>query len=160
MKHIELINREGRIMGVSFIDVNYNVLLEDIEQNCLTEDVCGLCKKKNCLIGYTKACINDSLKTKMTFVENGVNNIPHDLRSFEKRAALEAVAHILRQCKSCEEDHFEDCMVNVIRSCYEVIAFGEPQEYQGSIFMYLSAIQNDFPEEAAHILEVFQSYKG
>lgn len=147
-------------MGVSYTEVNYNLLLRDIEQNCLTEEFCGVCKDKNCLIGYTKACIKDSLKTKMTFVQNGVETIPHDLRSFDNDAALDAIAHILRQCKSCEEDHFEDCLINVIRSCYEIIVFGDSLKYQGSIFMYLSAIENDFPEEAEHILKTFQAYKG
>lgn len=147
-------------MGVLYTDVNYNLLLEDIEKNCLKEEVCGPCHKEDCLIGYTKKCVKDSLKSKMTFVESGVKNIPHDMRAFQNERALDAVAHILRQCKSCEEDHFEDCLVNVIRSCYEVMTLGEAQAYKGSIFLYLSSIQETFPEEAARILKEFQTCKG
>lgn len=146
-------------MGVMSNEVDYNRLLNDIEINCLTEDICGPCQKEGCLIGYTKKCINDSLRNKVTFIEDGLQKIPHDMRTFDHDAALDAIAHILRQCKSCEEDHFEDCLINVIRSCYEVITTGEAQTYKGSIFLYLNELKEEYPEEAAHILKEFQSYK-
>lgn len=146
-------------MGVLSNDVNYGLLLRDIETACMTEDVCGSCQKENCLIGYTKKCITDSLKNKVTYIENGVQNIPHDMRAFETAPALDAIAHILRQCKSCEDDHFEDCLINVIRSCYEIITLGDAQQYKGSIFMYLNEVEMQFPEHAAAILKEFQANK-
>lgn len=147
-------------MGVMNSDVNYEMLLKDIETNCMTEDTCGVCQREGCLIGYTKKCITDSLKNNVTYIENGVANIPHDMRAFDRDHAIEAIAHILRQCKSCEENHFEDCLINVIRSCYEIITLGEAQEYKGSIFMYLSQIKEDFPDVEAALLREFQAYKG
>lgn len=147
-------------MGVMSQDVNYNLLLQDIEKNCKTEGTCGNCLKEGCLIGYTKKCLTDSLKSKATYVEAGVERIPHDLRSFEHDVALDAIAHILRQCKSCEEDHYEDCLINVIRSCYEIITMGEAQKYQGSIFLYLSEIEKQYPECASHIMAEFRAYQG
>lgn len=147
-------------MGVMSKDVNYEILLRDIELNCMTEETCGACQDDGCLIGYTKKCISDSLRDKVTYIEDGVKNIPHDMRAFDRDRALDAIAHILRQCKSCEEDHFDDCLINVIRSCYEIITMGEEQKYTGSIFMYLSQIKDTYSDEAEHILREFQAFKG
>lgn len=144
-------------MGVLASDVNYDLLLADIKENCLTEDTCGTCQKEHCLVGYTKKCINDSLKSKFTYLPDGMKSIPHDMRAFEEGPALKAIAHILRQCKSCEEDHMEDCLVNIIRSCYETITMGEAQSYEGSIFLYLSKIEQLYPMHAKTIMEEFRS---
>lgn len=149
-------------MAVTNEEINFELLLEDIAENCLTEEVCGTCDKRKCLVGYTKNCLTNCIKNNVTYVENGVQNIPHmDMKHYDKDRALHAIAHILRQCKCCQQDHFDQCLINTIRSSYEVMVLGNEIAYDGSIFMYLNKVKAIQPEYAEIILKEYQSmYKG
>jgi len=83
------------------------------------------------------------MKNNVTYVENGFDNIPvSDTKIYDTYSLVVAIADILKQCRSCKEDHFNNCLINVLRSCYEVALFGEPQEYDGNALSYLKNLQN------------------
>ncbi len=65
------------------------------------------------------------------------------------------IAHILKECKDCKEDHVENCIINVIRNCYEVGLFGDVLSYEGSALQYLMKVKEDFPEKSAQIAEIY-----
>lgn len=144
-------------MGVTFNEVNFDLLLSDLSESCTN---CGECKKKECIIGYAKECVKDCLKNNVTYVMNGCNNIPlHDSKIFETEYLAKSIANILKQCKSCKEEHYDNCLINVMRSCYEVCIFGEIQKYEGSTFNYLNKIQNLNPDIADEIIQFFNKNK-
>ena len=68
-----------------------------------------------------------------------------------------AIAHILKECKECKEDHTEDCIINVIRSCYEVSLIGDTHPYEGSTIQYLMFLKEHYPDQAACIADVYKS---
>ena len=87
---------------------------------------------------------------------DGMKNIPvTDVKIYDKGNILNGVADILKICKSCKENHYDNCIVNVLRSCYEVILFGEEKEYKGSALVYLNGLREDNPEIAE---QLFQKY--
>ncbi|EES49844.1 MULTISPECIES: hypothetical protein [Clostridium] len=130
-------------MGVAFKDVNFNELVNKLAPCCLEEETCSTCTKEKCLIGYGKECIKGCLKNKVTYVENGYGNIPiADTKLYDKDYVITAIADILKRCKSCQENHYDNCIINVLRNCYEISLFGEGQEYQGSAFMYLNGLKS------------------
>lgn len=130
-------------MGILSNEVNYNNLKHNLNQCCLENFSCKHCNKRNCLIGYSKINIYNCMKNNVTYVENGFDNIPvSDTKIYDTHSLVVAIADILKQCRSCKEDHFNNCLINVLRSCYEVALFGEPQEYDGNALSYLKNLQN------------------
>ena len=87
-----------------------------------------------------------------------MRNIPTtDFKVFENVELETAIAHILKECKDCKEDHTENCIINVIRNFYEVGLLGDIQPYEGSSLQYLMALKADFPERADHIAAIYSS---
>lgn len=143
-------------MGVLNSELNYDLILKDLASCCLSEGVCGTCSQDECLVGFAKKCITKCFKEGITYVENGSDAIPvTDTKLFTHEQLLTSIAHILRQCKSCSYNHFDNCIVNILRNCYEVALFGEVQQYEGSAFRYLNQINTTHPDLAAEIIEAF-----
>lgn len=142
-------------MGVMSNEVNFDLLLSDLAECCLQGN-CPECKKSKCLIGYIKESVKGCLKDNVTYVMDGCENIPlEDSKIFEKETLINAIVNILKQCKSCKEDHYSNCLINVMRSSYEVCLFGEVQEYKGSTLTYLNDISKVNPEIAKAIMEMY-----
>lgn len=132
----------------------------DIRKLCLTEDHCGTCKGEACLIGYARKCIGEASQKDTDTLHGHFQDIPaYDINGgYDNQDALEAIAHTLQQCRSCKDNHTADCLVNIVRACYEVIAFGDHQAYTGSTFMYLAELSKEHPEAAAIISEAYKSH--
>ena len=145
-------------MGILNSELNYDLVLTDLGRCCMGEDVCGSCTETQCIVGYAKSCITKCFKEGITYIEDGMEHIPFtDFKVFNVENFESGIAHILRQCRSCKENHFENCIINIIRSCYEIGLFGETQNYEGSAFRYLNQIHNSHPETAAAIIELFHA---
>ena len=116
------------------------LIWNDLEDCCLQETNCGQCKKESCIIGFAKKCVSDYMKAP------------------KKEVELErAIAHILKECKDCKQDHTENCIINVIRNCYEVGLFGDIHPFEGSVFQYLMYLNSQFPEKSAQIAQLYKS---
>lgn len=143
-------------MGILNNELNYDQVINDLSKVCLTKEACGGCVKDECIIGYAQQCITKCFKDSVTFVENGSENIPlTDLKLYNTEELEQGIAHILKQCKSCQYNHFDNCIINIIRNCYEIGLFGELQSYEGSNFRYLNQIHNTHPEVADRIIQLF-----
>ena len=128
----------------------------DLENCCRKETACGQCRKSDCIIGYGKQCISAYKKEPKKEVELGMEHIPTtDFKTFDEVELETAIAHILKECKDCKEDHTDECIINVIRSCYEVGLLGDVQPYEGSALQYLMFLKANFPERAARIAEIY-----
>ncbi|AWZ48527.1 hypothetical protein C3495_06720 [Clostridiaceae bacterium 14S0207] len=143
-------------MGIANNEINFNSIIKNLGNSCLTEERCNTCNKEKCLIGYSKKCINGCFKNDVTYVESGFENIPSiDTKIYEQQDIIAGISDILKQCRSCKENHYDNCIINVLRSCYEIILFGEHQEYSGSALVYLNKIK-DINEEIGD--KIFQQY--
>lgn len=131
---------------------------DDLESCCLNGISCSQCQGKACTIGYARQCIKDYQKAPKKEVPEGAANVPTmDLKPFNELELETAIAHILKECKDCKEDHTENCIINVIRNCYEVDLFGEIQDYAGSALQYLMYIKENFPEHSAQIADIYMT---
>lgn len=125
----------------------------DLQSCCKT---CDQCQKENCTIGYAKECIKEYQRAPKKEVEDGVRRVPTmDFKVFDETELENAIAHILKECKDCKEDHVEDCIINVIRNCYEVGLLGDVQSYEGSALQYLMNLKQKFPEKSALIADLY-----
>lgn len=153
-----LFKRERRLykMGIMYEELDDELILKDLGEVCLTTSSCGECAKDQCLIGYAKKCLMDCIKENVTYVENGIDGIPlADTKLFHEEELAKGIADILKLCKSCGEMHFDNCIINVLRSSYEVALFGDVQSYKGSAFAYLSSIGE---KELNHVPLVLEEY--
>ena len=141
-------------------EFDFMKMFYDIRQVCMGEEVCGACTDMDCLVGYARQCIGKAKKNDTDNLPGEYTNIPlcDTKGSYDMNFAMEAIAHTLQQCKSCKDFHNVDCLVNIIRSCYEVIVFGEEREYPGSAFVYLSKLSAEHPEIAAYISEIYRNH--
>lgn len=132
----------------------------DIKNVCLTEDRCGTCKEGACLVGYARKCVGEARKQDTDTLKGYFKEVPsYDINGgYDQHTSCEAIAHTLQQCRSCKDNHTADCLVNIVRACYEVIALGDVQPYEGSALMYLVKIAEKNPEAAAIINEAYQNH--
>lgn len=138
--------------------LNDKLVCDDLEQCCRSEAVCGTCQGTACTIGFAKQCMKNYQKEPKKEVPGGRDNIPLlDFKVFDELELQTAVAHILKECKDCKEDHTEDCIINVIRNCYEVGLFGDMHPYEGSALQYLMYLQSNFPDKAVQIADIYKN---
>lgn len=138
--------------------LNAELIGNDLENCCRGESACGQCQGKLCTIGFAKNCIQEYKKAPKKEVAGGASQIPlADFKVFEEEDMEVAIAHILKECKDCKEDHTEDCIINVIRNCYEVGLLGDIHPYEGSSLQYLMYLKAHFPEKAGSIADIYAS---
>ncbi|MCI6553383.1 MAG: hypothetical protein MR430_07615 [Lachnospiraceae bacterium] len=143
-------------MAIFHSEVHYDRLITDLSKCCLTESVCGTCDKSSCIIGYAENCIINCAKNKVTYVEGGDANVPTtDFRLYEVEELEKGIAHILKMCRSCKEVHYDQCIISVVRNCYEIGLFGDTLPYEGNNLRYLNYLNTHHPQNAAQIIEEF-----
>lgn len=137
---------------------NADLVWGDLGNCCRSEALCGQCQGEACTIGFAKQCIKNYRKEPKKEVPGGMEHIPvSDFKVFEEEELEIAIAHILKECKDCKEDHTENCIINVIRNCYEVGLFGDLHPYEGSALQYLMYLQTNFPEKAMKIADIYKN---
>lgn len=138
--------------------LNADLVWEDLGNCCRSEALCGQCQGEACTIGFAKQCIENYRKEPKKEVPDGMEHIPvSDFKVFEEEELEIAIAHILKECKDCKEDHTENCIINIIRNCYEVGLFGDLHPYEGSALQYLMYLQANFPEKAVRIADIYKN---
>lgn len=117
--------------------------------------------REKCLIGYCKSGLLTVLKQKDRFIDDGADNIPYwDVKIYDNQEdMIEAIGFLLNQCRNCNLYHDEDCIINIVRECLEIILFGDSQEFKGSTFVYLNHIKSINSELADKIFEAYNRRK-
>ena len=148
-------------MAITFEEINLIQIFKDLGKICKTPEVCGGCAERDCLIGYSRNVTADCRIGKTTCVPNGYKNIPpSDIRGgYDEYDVLHAIAHLLYQCRGCMEDHYDDCLINVVRSALEVIEFGEEQSYEGDPISYMFKIAGIDADKANIIRREYLEHK-
>ena len=145
-------------MSIQFKKVNFSKVVDNLCACCLSEDVCGECESSKCLISYGKDCLKHCMINKATGVLDGHKNIPLlDTKLYDQETVIDGIVDILKTCKSCREDHFENCMINIIRNCYEIILTGQEQEYKGSVLLYINSLKDINVDLSNKVFEKFNS---
>lgn len=138
--------------------LNAELVWNDLQNCCMRESSCEECQGEACTVGYAKECIKNYQREPRKEVPNGIEKIPTmDFKVFDEIELETAIAHILKECKDCREDHTENCIINVIRNCYEVGLFGDRHPYEGSALQYLMYLKNTYPEKSGKIAELYMN---
>ncbi len=136
--------------------LNTERIWKDLQNCCMEQSVCSQCQSEKCIIGYAKKCIKNFEKEPKKEIPGGTKQIPMtDYKAFDEMELEIAIAHILKECKDCKEDHVEDCIINVIRNCFEMGLFDKTLPYEGSALQYLVSLKSDFPEKSIQIADSY-----
>lgn len=148
-------------MSLKFQELDLMEIFKDIGMICKTESVCQKCSDKECLIGYARNSAAICRKDGVTYVPNGVEKMPlRDIRGgYDEYNCLHAISHLLLQCKSCKKDHYDNCIISVIRNCLEMIEYGETRKYEGSPLEYMMEISKLDAQKANIIAKEYQNRK-
>lgn len=148
-------------MAITYEQLNGEEILEDLDNICKTPEVCGSCAGPECLIGYARICTENCMRDEVTYVYEGQKNMPqYDIRGgYDEYETLHGIAHLLAQCRSCKSGHFDNCIINVVRNCLEVIEYGEEQEFDGEVLPYLMRIGKMDPNRASIIMKEYHFKK-
>lgn len=114
---------------------NIESRLEDI---CLGTDVCGVCSKNECLVGYTKSIIRSAIKGEE--VDLNYFNILNNKKIFNNDKVIESLVLTLELLK---DDSFDknDIRINQARKNLEVILLGTFVEEFNSFKEYIGEIE-------------------
>lgn len=140
--------------------IDYEQLITEIGNCCLGEETCGGCENRKCLIGYCKECLLTALKQSDDFIDGGTEEIPNsDVKIYDNEVLIDTIGFLLNQCRNCNLYHDEDCIINIVRQCLEIILFGDTLEYKGSVLIYLADIKSVNSDIADKILDAYNKRK-
>lgn len=125
--------------------------LEKVHQSvnscCHGESQCGSCQKSNCLVGYAKLAVSQSVDQGYSKIPEGERLVPkNDVKDFDPYDLKVSLVEILISCQSCKDQHHSDCIVNIVRNCIETALLGESLEYKGSPEIYLMDLETLNPQ--------------
>ncbi|MGB9660527.1 MAG: hypothetical protein ACPL5F_00725 [Moorellaceae bacterium] len=145
-------------MTARYIDIT--AIRQAVDRCCKTIEECGTCNKAQCLIGFIQTVL-DYAQAKNTYrIPHGPKFIPEDdLRFYYQNDLLEAISEVLIQCQSCQDNHEEDCVINISRKALEQALFGDYMEFTGSIAAYLLQIGQLNPEVGQKLIALYQAKK-
>lgn len=112
---------------------------EMLNELCKTEAVCGTCAEKKCLVGFSKYINYATIDMKPPHLKGASAELPkYDMRGgYDEDQVLKILATTLVNCRSCKDNHTDDCCLAVIRDCMEMIEFGENISYKGEPLSYI-----------------------
>jgi len=141
-------------------DINASILRQAVDKCCKTIEECGTCEKATCLIGFAQTVLDYARTKNTTRVPQGHKFIPeNDLRVYYEDELLEAISEVLLQCQSCQDNHEEDCVINIARRCLERALLGEYVDFSGSITAYLVRIAKLYPGIGQKLINLYQEKK-
>lgn len=145
-------------MAISYEEIDFHKFIQDLSACCPDQSLCSSCSNSECIIAYAQKCITSCLKNHVAYVEQDASCIPcTDMKLYDELDLATGIAHILQTCRSCGKDHYDQCIISIIRNCYEIGLMGETLPYHGSNFRYLNAIHNINPDMATDIIREFHN---
>lgn len=134
---------------------------EYLENCCHSEDNCGSCTGKECLIGFAKIISDYSTIRKTLSIPNGIKMVPfQDFKVYESKDVAMALAGINLECKNCMDSHDDNCVVNIMRSSLEVALTGQHVEFSGNPFSYLMSLIQLHAEFGQQVMTYYNELKS
>lgn len=142
-------------------EVNFPRIKETLQACCHSEEDCGRCKGRECLIGFAKI-VSDYAGVKHAMsIPNGMAMVPTgDFKTYETDDVAKALAIINLECKNCMDNHDDNCIVNIIRSSLEVALIGNHVDFPGNPLMYLMTLNTLNAEAGGKVMAYYSQLKS
>ncbi|MGI9951652.1 hypothetical protein V3F56_04740 [Moorellaceae bacterium AZ2] len=140
--------------------INVEVIRRAVDKCCKTVEECGSCDKPRCLIGFTQTVLDYARAKNTCRIPQGHKFIPEgDLRLYYQEDLLDTLSEVLLQCQSCQDNHEEDCVINISRRAMERALFGDYVGFSGSIAAYLLQVGRQDPALGEKLASLYQQKK-
>lgn len=104
-------------------NVNLNVLLKEIENCCEGLNICEVCEKEECLMGYMEAIIHEFINHERSEIKDNTDIPIDDVKIYSKNH----INNILRLIKKLDKEN--DHTFSIMRSCCEIALVRREEEY-------------------------------
>jgi len=135
--------------------------IKDAVQRCCQEKECVACRGKECLIGFAKLVSEYAGMKKALSIPNGLKMVPTgDFKVYETDDVAFALAMINYECKNCQDNHDDNCVINIMRSSLEVALLGEHSGFTGNPLMYVMNLSRVNPELGEKVMTAYRQLKN
>ncbi|MTI65772.1 MAG: TMEM165/GDT1 family protein [Firmicutes bacterium] len=115
---------------------------ESIEDICLGNEDCGMCKEGNCLIDGVLKMLDDAFEKDKYITNFDFNSLPkRDDKNFNEEKIIKAlsltIAHMIQYGFNQDKDY----VINRTREALEILLFGDKVEYKGSTNRYMKELK-------------------
>lgn len=105
------------------------------------------CKESTCIVGYGKKALRFSMKKGILDIPLARKMIPNeDFKAYYPEMVAPGLAETCRQCRQCQDNHSQDCVIALARTCLEYTVLSDEIQYPGSVFQYLVRVRKQDPE--------------
>ncbi|MDS1030324.1 hypothetical protein RDV78_07485 [Bacillota bacterium LX-D] len=143
-------------MSASNIDIAK--INQVVQKCCKTTEECSKCAQGKCLIGFAKIALEYAEKKNVVSIAKGGSLVPTgDYKIYYQEDLINALVEVLSQCQDCQDNHENDCIINIIRMSLETALLGENIPYEGSAFGYLMQVLKKDSTIGQKLLDKFKN---
>lgn len=127
---------------------------------CRSGIECSSCQGKACLIGFAKLVADYAGVKKTLAIPGGIKMVPAgDFKVYDADSVAQALAVINIECRNCLDNHDDNCVINIIRSCLEVALFGQHVAFTGNPLAYLARLIELDAENGNKVMAAYRALK-
>lgn len=133
---------------------------EVLEEICLSENECGMCKGKGCLIGYTKHALKHACEKEEYILSDEWNKLPNkEDKDFDLDKVIYALSLTLLSLEEYNHDSEKNYVINRTKNALEKLIFGEELPSVKNIESYINLVKKNDKEIADKILKAIKEIK-
>lgn len=121
--------------------IQTQMLNNAVEDICLGEEICGTCSGGNCIIGYTKAILENARENEEYYIDKTVDFNELLKKNFDNNKVIEALALIIKDYIKYGVIEDENFIINEVRRSLELILFGKNIKFSKDISKYIENIE-------------------
>lgn len=110
------------------VNENFNVLLKEVEKCCEDLNICEVCEKEECLMGYIKTIIYKYLNCEYSETASNICIPVDDVKIYSNNHINNILKEILQLIKKLDKE--SDYGLSVMRSCCEIALVRRDKEYE------------------------------
>lgn len=142
-------------------EINVPFIKGAVENCCRGDLECAACQGKECLIGFAKLVSEYAGSKKVLSIPNGLKMVPiKDYKIYDQNIVATALAVINYECKDCQDNHDDNCVINIIRSSLEVTLLGEHVDFTGNPLAYVMSLARINAEIGEKVMQEYRLLKN
>lgn len=119
------------------------------------------CKPATCMVGFAARSLKFARQKGIFDIPGAMRHIPQsDMKHYFVEDIVPALAETNLQCRECRDNHSQDCVIALARTCLENTVLEKNIEFPGHMFMYLAMVKEQNQELAKLLAEEIQKRKA
>lgn len=134
---------------------------EAVDEICLGENHCGMCRGTGCLVGFIRRALREALENEKYILDSEWDTLPKQGdKNFDENKVIAAMGMILSYYRDQGIDKNENHVINKARKAMERILFNREIDFYGDVNNYLMKIKKQGKEIYKKILIAEENIKN